>query len=168
MGFAADLVADILRNGVCRREPAMQQRKRVSKQMTWMGRMGNNRKPSVLVVDDDRMMREMLKLILQSEDYPVVGEASCGRIAVELCAKLKPDLVLLDIRMPEMDGLQVLDEIRKVSPATKAIMVSAEPTVDRVNEAVKKGAAGFVVKPLNAAGVIDRIESCFRRGDRDA
>ena len=116
-----------------------------------------------MVVDDDSMMREMLKLLLHSENYQVIGEASNGKKAIALCAKLKPELVLLDINMPVMDGLQALEEIRKVSPATIVMMVSAEATMDRVSEAIKKGAAGFVVKPLNAASVLDRIENCFKR-----
>lgn len=125
--------------------------------------MKNNSKPTVLVVDDDRMMREMLKLILNTDDYPVVGEAANGRQAIELSARLKPELVLLDIRMPEMGGLEALEEIRKASPSTTVMMVSAESTMDSVREAISKGAAGFVVKPLNAASVLDRIESCFRK-----
>lgn len=71
--------------------------------------------------------------------------------------------MLLDINMPEMDGLQALEDIRKISPLTKVIMVSAEATMDRVNEAIKKGAVGFVVKPLNAISVLGKIESCFRK-----
>jgi YesN/AraC family two-component response regulator len=126
--------------------------------------MKNNKKPSVLVVDDDHMMREMLKLILHSDDYQVLGEAANGKNAITLCTNLKPGLVLLDINMPEMDGLQALEEIRKISPATKVIMVSAEATMDRVSEAIKKGAVGFVVKPLNATSVLGKIESCFRKG----
>ena len=125
--------------------------------------MNKNRKPSVLVVDDDHMMREMLKLILHSDDYEVLGEAANGRTAIALCASLKPGLVLLDIRMPEMDGLQALEEIRKVSPATRVMMVSAEATMDRVKEAISKGASGFIVKPLNAASVLGKIESCFSK-----
>jgi two-component system chemotaxis response regulator CheY len=120
-------------------------------------------KPSVLVVDDDSMMRKMLRLTLLSENYQVIGEAANGKSAIELCARLKPELVLLDINMPVMDGLQALEEIRKVSPATMVMMVSAESTMDRVSEAIKKGAAGFVVKPLNAATVLDRIGHCFKR-----
>lgn len=124
--------------------------------------MGKNGKPSVVLVDDDSMMREMLKLILLSEDYQVIGEAANGKNAVALCARLKPGLVLLDINMPVMDGLQALEEIRKESPATMVMMVSADATMDRVSEAIKKGAAGFVVKPLNAASVLDRIGNCFK------
>ena len=71
--------------------------------------------------------------------------------------------MLLDINMPEMDGLQALEEIRKISPLTRVIMVSAEATIDRVNEAIKKGAVGFVAKPLNAASVLGKIDNCFRK-----
>lgn len=118
-------------------------------------------KPSVVVVDDDSMMREMLKLILLSEDYPVVGEAANGQAAIALCAREKPGLVLLDINMPKMDGMQALEEIHKASPATVVLMVSAEATLDKVREAMEKGAAGFVVKPLNPASVLDRVAKCF-------
>jgi len=126
--------------------------------------MEKNRKPSVLVVDDDHMMREMLKLILHADDYQIIGEAANGKSAIALCASHKPGLVLLDINMPEMDGLQALEEIRKISPLTKVIMVSAEATMDKVKDAISKGAAGFIVKPLNATSVLGKIESCFRKG----
>lgn len=117
---------------------------------------------SVLVVDDDHLMREMLKAILRSEDYQVVGEASNGEDAVAMCGKLKPTLVLLDIMMPKMDGLQALVEIRKTQPAVKVLMVSGEATMDKVSDAIKKGAAGFVVKPLNAGSVLDRVRDCMK------
>lgn len=123
--------------------------------------MQKSMKPSVVVVDDDSMMREMLKLILLSEDYPVVGEAANGQAAIALCAREKPGLVLLDINMPKMDGMQALEEIHKASPATVVLMVSAEATLDKVREAMEKGAAGFVVKPLNPASVLDRIAKCL-------
>lgn len=119
--------------------------------------MEKSEKPSVVLVDDDSMMREMLKFILRSEDYPVIGEASNGRDAIALCAKKKPGLVLLDINLPGMDGLQALEEIRTISPSTNVLMVSAEATMDKVNEAINKGAVGFVVKPLNIASVLDKI-----------
>ncbi len=121
------------------------------------------KKPSAIVVDDDSMMLEMLKFILRSEHYPVIGEASNGKDAIALCARKKPGLVLLDINMSEMDGMQVLEEIRKISPATIVLMVSAEATIDKVNEAMEKGADGFVVKPLNPASVLDKIAMCIKR-----
>ena len=122
---------------------------------------------TVVVVDDDSLMREMLKVILQSENFQVIGEAANGEMAIERCLKLKPDLVLLDINMPKMDGLQALQEIHKSSPTTKVMMVSAGATMDRVGEAILKGASGFVVKPLNAASVLDRIENCFKGEQRN-
>lgn len=124
--------------------------------------MDTSNKPSVVVVDDDSMLREMLKAILRSEDYPVVGEASNGQEAIALCARHKPGLVLLDINMPKMDGLQALDEIRRESPASTVIMVSADATMGKVSEAIAKGAAGFVVKPFNPASVLDRIARCIK------
>ncbi|GAO36209.1 chemotaxis protein CheY [Sulfuricella sp. T08] len=124
--------------------------------------MVSPRNYSVLVVDDDSLMREMLKAILRSEEYHVVGEASNGEDALAQCARLKPKLVLLDIQMPKMDGLQVLEAIRQAQPEIKIIMVSAEATMDKVTEAIKKGAAGFVVKPFNAARVLDKVLECVK------
>ena len=119
-----------------------------------MGIPGNR---SVLIVDDDSLMREMLKAILRSEEYQVVGEAANGEDAIALCARLSPRLVLLDIHMPKMDGLQVLAAIRQAQPGVKVIMVSADATMDKVAEAVQKGAVGFVIKPFNAARVLDKV-----------
>ena len=109
------------------------------------------------------MMREMLKFILRSEDYQVIGEASNGQDAIVLCARKKPGVVLLDINMPKMDGQQALEEIRKVSPTTIVLMVSAEATMDKVREAIAKGADDFVVKPLNSASVLDKLAICLKR-----
>lgn len=121
------------------------------------------KKPSVLVIDDDLMMREMLKLILRSDDYDVVGEASNGEDGISLCAQLKPALVLLDINMPKMDGLQALEGIRKANPAAKILMVTADTHVDKVREAIRKGASGFIVKPLSQASVLDKVAACCKR-----
>ena len=119
-----------------------------------MGIPGNR---SVLIVDDDSLMREMLKAILRSEEYQVVGEAANGEDAIALCARLSPRLVLLDIHMPKMDGLQVLAASKQAQPEVKVIMVSADATMDKVAEAVQKGAVGFVIKPFNAARVLDKV-----------
>lgn len=123
--------------------------------------MAHNKKPSVLLADDDSMLRAMLRLILLSEEYRVVGEASNGQEAVAQFAKLRPELVLLDINMPKMDGLQALAAIHKINPEAVVMMVSADVTMDRVTMALSFGAAGFVVKPFNPASVLERIENCF-------
>lgn len=117
---------------------------------------------TVVVIDDDSMMRQMLRLILSSDNYVVVGEASNGDDGLDVCNRLKPDLVLLDILMPKMNGLLALELILEQSPATKVIMVSVEAKKDTVAEAIRRGACGFVVKPLNPASVLDRIERCFK------
>jgi two-component system chemotaxis response regulator CheY len=124
-----------------------------------MRRPGKPRR--VVIVDDDKLMRKALRLILQSENYAVVGEGVNGVDAIYLCETLMPDLVLLDINMPAMNGLSALEEIHKISPSTKVLMVSIEAKKDKVEEAIKMGASGFVVKPLNAGRVLERIEACF-------
>ena len=120
------------------------------------------KKISVLIVDDDSVSREILRTFLLGENYNVAGEASNGQDAVMKCVELKPDLVLLDINMPKMDGMRALEEIRKAAPAAKVMMVSADATMDKVRDAMAKGAAGFVVKPLNAASVLNKIKQCFK------
>ena len=115
-----------------------------------------------MIVDDDSMLREFIKIMLRSESYSVVGEASNGQDAITQCETLKPDLVLLDINMPKKDGIQALDEILKLKPAPVVLMMSADATMDNVSGAIKKGAAGFVVKPLNAASVLDRVEAALK------
>lgn len=120
-------------------------------------------KPSVLIIDDDLTMREVLKLILRSGDYPVIGEASNGEDGLKMCSALKPGLVLLDINMPKMDGLLALTKILEISPGTKVMMVSADSTMNKVTEAIKKGASGFIVKPLSQSGVLDRIAACMKK-----
>lgn len=121
-----------------------------------------NKRPSVLLADDDSLLRAMLKLILRSENYPVLGEVANGEDAVTQFAKLKPDLLLLDINMPKMDGLQVLEAIHSSDPDAMVMMVSADATMDRVTVALSLGAVGFVVKPFNPASVLNRIEHCCK------
>lgn len=123
--------------------------------------MGKSKKATVLVVDDDRTIIELLKIILRNEEHIIVGQATNGSEAVKLCVDLNPDIVLLDINMPKMDGLQALEEIRKANPAVKVLMISADSTTDKVKEALNKGAVGFVVKPLKPAKVLTMIETCM-------
>ncbi len=117
--------------------------------------------PRILLVDDESILRNILKNVLRNEGYSVVGEAGDGVAALELCRGLKPDLVLLDINMPGVDGLDVLQAIRRYFPSIKVIMVSAYGSLDRVSSAISSGAVGFVVKPFNAASVIKQIERIF-------
>lgn len=118
-----------------------------------------DKKLDVLVVDDDSLIRELLSAILRNGDFTIAGEASNGEDAYLLCRKLQPSVVLLDINMPRMDGLQVLASIRRVSPQTKVIMVSSEATLGRVKEALAGGASGFIVKPFNSGRVLNDIKA---------
>lgn len=111
----------------------------------------------ILVVDDDHIIRHLLRSILRNEGFNVVGEAISGEVALEMCKKLDPNLVCLDINMPQMDGLQALQEIKAQHPGMKVLMVSATPTMDRVKFAQAMGADGFIVKPFNAAKILDTI-----------
>ena len=115
------------------------------------------RRQSVFIADDDMMMRSLLRLMLREGGYDVVGEAAAGDRVVEDCAQARPEVLLLDINMPGADGLQVLEKIRAAQPAVRVIMISADATLERVTQALEKGASGFIVKPFNAAKVLDDI-----------
>lgn len=113
----------------------------------------------VLVVDDAVFMRTVLKKMLEEEGYEVCGEASNGKEAISKAKELAPDIVTLDITMPEMDGVTALPEIIKASPSTKVIMCSAMGQQPMVVEAIKNGARDFIVKPFQKARVLQAIEN---------
>lgn len=119
-------------------------------------------KPTIMIVDDDSLLRSMLKAILRGEDYEVIAEATNGEDAIQIYRTHKPGIVLLDINMPRADGLQVLEEIRAIDSRALIIMISGEATVDRVRDSLKKGAAGFIVKPFNTGKVLKAISDCLR------
>jgi two-component system chemotaxis response regulator CheY len=112
----------------------------------------------VMVVDDAAFMRSMLKNMLTEGGHEVVGEAANGLEAVHVYAQLKPDLVTMDITMPEMDGVMAVKEIRKTFPAAKIIMCSAMGQKTMVVEAITAGAKDFVVKPFQKDRVLESIE----------
>lgn len=113
---------------------------------------------TVLVVDDAAFMRMMLKDILTKGGYDVVGEAADGNEAVAKYNELKPDLVTLDITMPNKDGLQALKEIRANDPNATCIMCSAMGQQAMVIEAIQSGAKDFIVKPFQAERVLEAVK----------
>lgn len=115
----------------------------------------------VLVVDDAVFMRMKLKDILEKNGYEVVGEAQNGAEAVEKYKTEKPDLVTMDITMPEMDGVTALKEIKKVDPSAKVIMCSAMGQQSMVMDAIQAGALDFIVKPFDTDRVIKSLEKVF-------
>ena len=114
---------------------------------------------TAIVVDDVAVMRKMLRKILESQNFDVIGEATNGQEAIDLCKKNSPNLVTLDITMPEVDGLTALKSIKKDNPNIRVVMVSAFGERQNVLEAIKCGAANFIVKPFNAEKVIRVINS---------
>lgn len=116
------------------------------------------KRASVIIVDDNDIMRTMLRSILRSHSYDVVGEARNGVVAVDLATRLKPDIVCLDVVMPEKNGLEALGEIKAARPETSIVMITGNADPDTVQEAIINGAAGFIVKPFNTARVLDTLD----------
>ena len=114
---------------------------------------------NVLICDDAAFMRMMIKNVLVKGGYNVVGEAENGAKAVEKYKELSPDLVLMDITMPEMDGIQALKEIKKIDGGAKVIMCSAMGQQAMVIESIQAGAKDFIVKPFQEDRVIEAVKA---------
>jgi two-component system, chemotaxis family, chemotaxis protein CheY len=112
----------------------------------------------VLIVDDAAFMRMMIKDILTKNGFEVVGEAQDGAQAVEKYKELSPDLVTMDITMPEMDGITALKQIKQVDSEAKVIMCSAMGQQAMVIDAIQAGAKDFIVKPFQADRVMEAIQ----------
>ncbi len=112
----------------------------------------------ILIVDDAAFMRMMIKDILSKNGFEIAGEANDGAQAVEKFKELSPDLVTMDITMPEMDGISALKEIKKLDPNAKVIMCSAMGQQAMVIDAIQAGAKDFIVKPFQADRVIEAIK----------
>lgn len=113
---------------------------------------------NILICDDAAFMRMMIKDILTKNGYNVAGEAENGQKAVEKYKEVTPDLVLMDITMPEMDGIQALKEIRKTDAGAKVIMCSAMGQQAMVIESIQAGAKDFIVKPFQAERVLEAVK----------
>lgn len=115
--------------------------------------MGNK----ILIVDDAAFMRMMIKDVLTKNGFEVIGEAENGKIAIEKFAELNPDLVIMDITMPEMNGIEALKAIKAAKPSAKVIMCSAMGQQAMVIEAIQSGAKDFIVKPFQADRVCEAV-----------
>jgi two-component system, chemotaxis family, chemotaxis protein CheY len=114
--------------------------------------------PRVLVVDDLAFIKLIIRDILEKRGFQVIGEASNGIEAIELYTKLKPDVVLMDITMPRMDGIQALSKIMELDKNAKVIMCSALGQQKLIVQAIKLGAKDFIVKPFKPERIIGAIK----------
>lgn len=115
----------------------------------------------ILVVDDAAFMRMMVKDILGKNGYEVVGEAENGLVAVDKYKELKPDLVTMDITMPEMDGISAVKAITALDQSAKIIMCSAMGQQSMVIDAIQAGAKDFIVKPFQPERVLEAVSKAL-------
>jgi two-component system chemotaxis response regulator CheY len=115
----------------------------------------------ILVVDDAAFMRMMLKDILTKNGFEVVGEAENGLVGVEKFKELKPDLVTMDITMPEMDGITAVKNIKGIDGNARVVMCSAMGQQAMVIDAIQAGARDFIVKPFQADRVVEAIQKAL-------
>ncbi len=113
---------------------------------------------NILICDDAAFMRMMIKDILSKNGYVIAGEAENGLKAVEKYREVKPDLVMMDITMPEMDGIQALKKIKEEDPSATIIMCSAMGQQAMVIESIQSGAKDFIVKPFDKDRVLEAVK----------
>ena len=111
----------------------------------------------ILIVDDSFYMRTMLKNMLTDAGYDVVGEAANGQQALEMAVATNPDLITLDVILPDNTGLDVLKGIRQQQPDAKVVMCSAVGQETIVNEAIENGALAYIVKPFSEERVLEIV-----------
>ncbi len=124
-------------------------------------------KKKILIADDTVLMREMLKAALNPEEYQIVGEATTGIQAVELYKEKQPDLLILDINMPKMNGIDALTEVIKYDPKANVIMCSDQKYENMIVMAIKKGAKDFVIKPFTSSDVKVAVNKIFNQDEDD-
>ena len=124
----------------------------------------NKRRISIIIADDNDMMRSILRGMLRGEEYDVIGEARNGLTAVEMAERLKPDIICMDVMMPEKNGIEALVEIKRANPEIEIIMVTGNSDPETVQESIQNGACGFIIKPFNAARVLDTLQKLSQRG----
>ncbi len=111
----------------------------------------------VLIVDDSIFIRVSLKTMLEKNGFEVAGEAENGQVAITKYRELKPDIVTMDITMPEMEGIQALKEIMDIDPNAKVVMLSAVGQETKVKASIMFGAKTFVVKPFKEERLIEAL-----------
>ncbi|NUO07336.1 MAG: response regulator [Candidatus Brocadia sp.] len=122
----------------------------------------------ILVVDDAKVIRMIIRQILTRNGFDIVGEAGNGREAVEKYKELRPDAVTMDIVMPEVDGIQGLKEILAFDNQAKVVMISAIDQREALLEAIREGAADYVVKPFEDDRMVSAMKNIFGKNQTNA
>ncbi|MCR5886499.1 response regulator [Hymenobacter sp. J193] len=125
-------------------------------------------KNRILIVDDSFYMRTMLKNMLTDAGYEVVGEAANGQQALEMATATRPDLITLDVILPDNTGLDVLKGIRQEQPEVRIVMCSAVGQEVIVNEALESGAVAYIVKPFSEEKVLEIVSTALQQGSAAA
>lgn len=127
--------------------------------------MNENKKVSVLAVDDSRTMLAMISAQLKDSRFELIATASSGAEAIEKYKQFKPQLVLLDIVMPEVTGVDTLERLLQADTTARVVMVSSAGTEDTVRDCLKKGAKSFLQKPIHKDGMLRTLQSvCLETG----
>ena len=121
---------------------------------------------TVLIVDDIAFVRDTLKKILISAHYKVVGEAATGREAIEAYKEYRPDIVTMDVVMPEMSGIEATRKITKMDKTAKIVMISAMGQETLIMDAISAGAKDYVLKPFTSEDIIKAIEHLYETGEQ--
>jgi len=122
-----------------------------------------DQKKRIIIIDDHPLFREGLKAIIgRSARYEVAGEAGCGRDGLQLAGKLKPDIALVDIALPDQNGLELIRDLLKASPRTRILIVSVHSKIDYIVKAFQSGAFGYIVKVSAADKLLEGIEHVLK------
>lgn len=117
----------------------------------------------ILIVDDDALIRDGIKMILENEDgFDVVGTATNGKEAIDLCRETCPDIVLMDIRMPVMDGVEATKLIKEQFSSVKVLLLTTFKDSEYLRSAIKYGAEGYVLKSNSSESIIESIRTVFQ------
>ncbi len=117
---------------------------------------------NILVVDDSILMRNNIKSFVESLGHNVVGEAENGAIAVAMCTELKPDVITMDITMPNMNGMQAIAKIREFNSDVNIIVVTSHGQEEIIMKSLQAGAKGYILKPINENNLNEAIQNIYK------
>jgi DNA-binding NarL/FixJ family response regulator len=120
---------------------------------------------NILLADDHLLVRNGIKSLLEEESYlHVVGEAANGQEALDLAKKIQPDLLIIDVRMPVMDGIEAVSHLKNYAPDTKAIVLSMHDSEEYILKSIKAGASGYLLKDTGKAEFLKAIKTIYQGG----